>query len=193
MGRQVRVLGDDTVSSTQDTLVDTLESVALAELRPHPRNYQTHPDTQLASLMESLRTHGVYRNVVIARDGTILAGHGVIEAARRLGYTHLSVQRMDLDPEESAALQIVIGDNELARLALKDEQLLATLLTELAEQDPSSLLGTGYDETTLELLIQQQPSIDEATPPESFPAYDETIPIAYCCPQCGYEWSGRPA
>jgi ParB-like chromosome segregation protein Spo0J len=71
----------------------TPEDVALDDLKPHPRNYQQHPDDELAHIMESIKTHGFYRNVVIARDGTILAGHGVTQAARKLGYTHVPVIR----------------------------------------------------------------------------------------------------
>ena len=64
-----------------DDLTTTLELLPLAELRPHPRNDGTHPPDELAHLKASITTHGVYRNVVIAQDGTILAGHGVIQAA----------------------------------------------------------------------------------------------------------------
>ena len=61
-----------------EDLTTTLELLPLAELRPHPRNDGTHPPDEIAHLKASITTHGVYRNVVVAQDGTILAGHGVI-------------------------------------------------------------------------------------------------------------------
>ena len=136
-------------------LTQTLEVVPLDTLRPHPRNYRTHPATQLTHLRASLQQHGVYRNVVMARDGTLLAGHGVVEAARSLGLTTLPVQRLDLDPEDPRALQILVGDNALARLALDDEAALRGLLEELHAQDAGLLAGTGYDEALLAALTAE--------------------------------------
>jgi ParB family transcriptional regulator, chromosome partitioning protein len=171
-----------------DDLAHTLERVALADLRPHPRNYHEHPEAELAHLMHSLTTHGLYRNPVIARDGTILAGHGVVTAAQRVGYTHLSVKRLDLDPHEPRALQIVVGDNEIARLAITHEDQLAALLQDLCEDDPLALLGTGFDEKALEALVQQQ------TVPDFQPVgideqgrLDEKQPLE--CPACGHTWT----
>src|SRR5262245_29411635 len=92
-----------------DTL--PLEIVPLADLRPHPRNYQDHPDDQLAHLRSSLQTHGWYKNVVVADDNTILAGHGIIKAALQLGVTHAPVRRLPLTPDHPDALKLVVGDN----------------------------------------------------------------------------------
>jgi hypothetical protein len=48
------------------------EIVALSSLRPHPRNYREHPEDQIEHLMQSIRANGFYRNIVVARDGTII-------------------------------------------------------------------------------------------------------------------------
>jgi hypothetical protein len=178
------------VPAPADDLDTTLERVALADVRPHPRNYQTHPEQELAHLMHSLTTHGVYRNVVIAREGTLLAGHGVVEAARRLGYTHLSMKRLDIAPDSPRALQVLVGDNEIVRDAQRNEEALLVLLQELSQEDPTLLIGTGFDEATLDLLMQSQALTPEAVPPEEFPSYDENIPVEHTCPRCGYAWSG---
>lgn len=53
-----------------------IEHVDPKRLKPHPRNYRGHPDDQLAHIERSIRDNGVYRNVLVARDYTILAGHG---------------------------------------------------------------------------------------------------------------------
>lgn len=173
-----------------DDLDATLERVALADVRPHPRNYQQHPEDEIRHLMQSLSVHGVYRNVVIAREGTLLAGHGVVEAARRLGYTHLTMKRMDLDPHEPRALQIVVGDNEIARLALKQEDELVTLLQELSRDDPLALLGTGFDEATLAALAEHAGVITPDFQPvgvDEQGRLDEKQPIT--CPACGMEFT----
>lgn len=69
--------------ATTETALETPAPalVPLSELRPHPRNYRHHPERQLIHIAMSLHQNGFYRNVVAARDGTILAGHGVVLAA----------------------------------------------------------------------------------------------------------------
>ena len=131
----------------------TPETVSLAELRPHPRNYREHPDDQLEHLIESIREHGLYRNIAIARDGTILAGHGVAKAARKMGLETIPVLRLDLDPDDPRALKLLAGDNEIANLAEIDDRALTELLREVKEFDVDGLLGTGYDEQQLANLL----------------------------------------
>lgn len=123
------------------------EVLALDTLHPHPRNYQGHPDDELDHIMESLREHGFYRPIVIARDNTILALHGVWTAARKMGLTHGPVLRKDYAPDDPRALKLVIADNEIRHLADRDDRLLSEMLRELADLD--QLLGTGYDEMML--------------------------------------------
>lgn len=129
------------------------EMIDIALLKPHPRNYNGHPDDQLEHIAQSLRENSVYRNVVVARDNTILAGHGVIEAAKQVGFVQFPVRRVDLDPDEPRALKILAGDNEISHLSEKDDRLLSELLKEIMEQDETGLMGTGYDEMMLANLV----------------------------------------
>ena len=128
-------------------VIHPVEIVAISTLRPHERNYRSHPEDQRGHIEASLREHGVYRNVVIARDGTILAGHGVVEAATHAGVLEVPVVRLDVDPDDPAAIKVLVGDNELEHLAVVDDRLLAEHLKALADMDV--LFGTGYDEMML--------------------------------------------
>jgi hypothetical protein len=123
----------------------------LADLKPHPRNYKTHPPDQLAHIEASIREHGFYRNIVVARDGTILAGHGVVEASTKMGLTEVPVIRLDIGPDDPAALKVITGDNEIGRRAEVDDRALTELLKDIGEQD--DLLGTGFDEAMLANLL----------------------------------------
>ena len=58
---------------------------SVEDLTPHPQNYRDHPQDQIAHIVRSIEEHGFYRNVVVAKDNTILAGHGVVQAAQQLG------------------------------------------------------------------------------------------------------------
>ncbi|NLS78943.1 MAG: ParB N-terminal domain-containing protein [Chloroflexi bacterium] len=130
-----------------------VELAPLEALKPHPRNYRGHPDDQIAHIMASIQAHGVYRNVVIAQEGTILAGHGVVEACRRLGLNQVPVHRLPLAPDDPRALKVLAGDNEIEHLAEQDDRLLTELLREIKDQDAAGLLGTGYDEMMLANLV----------------------------------------
>lgn len=146
--------------------IHATELVALDALKPHPRNFREHPEAQRRHLIASLEAHGVYRNVVVARDGTLLAGHGVVEAAREAGLVELPVVRLDLDSDDPRALKIVAADNTLALFAVDDDRALAELLSEVRERDTlDGLLGTGYDDAGLAALIRIAESGGEPTRP----------------------------
>lgn len=162
-----------------DTLVVAL--TPLEDLKPHPRNYRVHPDAQIDHLVESLDEHGFYRNIVVARDGTILAGHGIVEAARRSGIDRVPVHRVDLDPDEPRALKLLAADNELARFAEIDDRQLSEILRDVRDQDIAGLLGTGYDDAMLaNLVMVTRPAseiadFDEAAEWVGMPEYDPTF------------------
>lgn len=145
------------------------EEVAIGDLRPHPRNYRRHPEDQLAHIEASIRSNGFYRNIVVARDGTILAGHGVVEAARRLGIERVPVVRLDVAPDDPRALRVLAGDNEIGKLAEVDDRALTEMLREIKEST-EGLLGTGVDaEKLLEMLVgvSSLTSLEDPGPEES--------------------------
>ena len=157
----------------------TIALVPLADLQPHPQNYRVHPPDQQEHLQQSIGEHGIYRNVVVARGGIILAGHGVVEAARALGYTHIPARQLDLDAEDPKALQVLIGDNAIAHLAEEDDRALTELLKSLHTLDPTALLGTGYDASMVAALAyvtrpaSEIADKDEAAHWVGMPSYEE--------------------
>jgi ParB-like chromosome segregation protein Spo0J len=122
-------------------------------LKHHPRNYQQHPELQLRHIIKSIETHGFYRNVVTAKDNTILAGHGVIEAALRMGITQVPVIKMDIDADDPRALKLLTGDNEIGNLAVVNDRMLTELLKEVMGTENLDLTGTGFDADQLSNLL----------------------------------------
>ena len=127
------------------------EIIPVVLLKPHPRNYKQHPDDQVAHIARSIQEHSFYRAVVVARDNTILAGHGVRLAAIKLGLEEIPVIRLDVDPAEPRALKILAGDNEIGRFAEINDRVLTDLLKEVSTAD--DLLGTGFDAQQLAALL----------------------------------------
>ena len=127
----------------------TTEPRDIAALTPHPRNYRRHPEHQLAILRESLRVHGQQKPVVITPDGTILAGHGLVEAARAEGWTEIACHVYDGSyPEAFLAI-----DNRSGDLAEDDEEALSQLLRDLDAQDQLSAAGWESDDLN-DLLLR---------------------------------------
>jgi hypothetical protein len=148
----------------KDAVQSFEENWALAELKPHPKNYRSHPQEQVDHIAASIGRYGIYRRVVVARDGTILAGHGIAEAARKLGLDQVPVFRLDIDPDSPAALKVMTADNELGRFAESDDRALTELLRQVKNEDELGLLGTGFDDQMLAgLLMVTRPTSEVAT------------------------------
>lgn len=125
------------------------EVIATEELLPHPQNYRNHPEDQLEHIIASLRKNGFYRSIVVARDNTILAGHGVHAAAIKMGLSTVPIVRINIAADHPNALKLVVGDNHISHLAEGDDRALADLLKRIKEESDDALLGTGFDDMML--------------------------------------------
>tara|TARA_R100000655_G_scaffold93664_1_gene134967 strand:- start:1761 stop:2795 length:1035 start_codon:yes stop_codon:yes gene_type:complete len=144
----------------QTTFLETkAQQVSLDKIKPHPRNYKSHPPEQLEHLKKSIEENGIYRNILVAEDYTILAGHGVVEAAVALGLTSVPILRINISPNDPKALKLLTADNEVSHLAESNMREMSEILKELLVED--DLLGTGYDKQKLENLLLVSRSKDE--------------------------------
>jgi ParB-like chromosome segregation protein Spo0J len=121
----------------------------LTDLVAHPDNYRSHPPEQIEHIKHSLQKLGQYKPVVVTPEMRILAGHGVVEAARELGWKTVTVHVFDGD--EPLQRLLMIADNEIQTGAMDDERALTELLREL--NTDIGLDGTGYDEQMLAALV----------------------------------------
>jgi ParB-like chromosome segregation protein Spo0J len=139
-----------------------LELVPIEKLQPYPGNYRKHPPEQLAHLVASLQQYGWARNVVVSSDGVILAGHGIVEAARQTGLHEVPVHRLEYASDDPRAAKFLVLDNEVSRLAEDDNDQLAALLSDIQQTD--DLGGTGYSDEELDRLIEQIEGLSDAQP-----------------------------
>ena len=133
--------------------------VALDTLTPHKRNYNRHGDAQLADLRESLRQFGQVRSVVVQADKsgkryTIVAGHGIAEAARAEGYTELRADVIPHSWSDARVLAYLAADNELARHGDPDQEQLAAIVRDVmaAEGDALARLAAG-EQAALDAIL----------------------------------------
>jgi len=165
----------------------TIEFRDPRSLRPNPENYRTHPPEQIADIARSMRDLGQFKNVVVMPEGTILAGHGVVQAAVDMGWEQIAVHVFD--GSEAKARLLMVADNELWREAEDDERILASLLKGV-QADFGDLAGTGWSEAELDEKLAE---LAEEEPPEDFPEYDENLDVSGIrmveCPECGHEFA----
>ena len=72
-------------------LVENVERWPLDRLVPHARNARTHSEDQIAQIAGSIAEFGFVNPVLVGDDGVIVAGHGCVLAARKLGLAEAPV------------------------------------------------------------------------------------------------------
>jgi ParB-like chromosome segregation protein Spo0J len=140
--------------------------IKLADLAPHPSNYRTHPESQIQDLMASLLRFGQVKSIVIQEGPHPLcvAGHGIVEAARRLNYSELRADVIPADWSPADVKGYLIADNQHAANAIDDEAILANLLQEQHDLG-LDLAAIGADNDLLHDMLAKlnPPTLDELT------------------------------
>ena len=131
-----------------------IEYESVEALIPYVANSRTHSDAQVAQIAASIKEFGWTNPILIDDENTIIAGHGRLLAARKLGMADVPVIRIDhLTKAQQRAL--VIADNKLALNAGWDDDLLKLELKELDDLK-FDLTLTGFDLEELTRLFDEQ-------------------------------------
>jgi hypothetical protein len=125
-----------------------IESWPLSKLTPYDRNARTHPREQIEQLRQSIKTFGFVQPILVREDGTIIAGHGRLEAARKekLKTVRVIVAR-GWSEDQCRAFTLI--DNRIALNSGWDEDLYRSELSELALVGEFDLAALGFDESEL--------------------------------------------
>jgi len=115
---------------------DRVERRSVNDLIPYARNARTHSDEQVAQIAASIREWGWTTPVLVDESGGIIAGHGRVMAARKLGITEVPVM-VAVGWSEQQKRAYVLADNQLALNAGWDAEMLKVELTDLN--------GAGFD------------------------------------------------
>jgi len=118
----------------------------VADLIPYARNSRTHSDAQVAQIAASIREFGWTNPVLLDGDNGIIAGHGRIMAAQKLGETQVPTIELG-HMSETQKRAYIIADNKLALNAGWNEQMLVLEIQDLKDVNYDlGLMGFSFDE-----------------------------------------------
>ena len=145
---------------------DKIERRSVDALIPYARNARTHSDEQVAQIAASIKEWGWTTPVLIDEDGEIIAGHGRVMAARKLGIEE--VPTMTATGWSKAQKQAyVLADNQLPQNAGWDMDLLKVEMQDLSgEGFDLSLIGFGDDMLANMLVDETEGLTDEDAVPD---------------------------
>lgn len=121
------------------------------DLIPYARNSRTHSKDQVAQIAASIREFGWTNPILVDGDGTIIAGHGRVMAARKLGEKEVPCIELG-HLTEAQKRAYVIADNQLALNAGWDAEMLKVEIAELVDAD-FDLGLLGFDDAMLAGLM----------------------------------------
>jgi DNA modification methylase len=132
-------------------LADRIELWSIDRLRPYERNPRTHSDAQVDQIAASMVEFGWTNPILIDENAGILAGHGRLLAARKLGLAEVPVIRF-AHLSEAQKRACILADNQIALQAGWDDALLAEELAWLRDER-FDLDLIGFDASELERLL----------------------------------------
>jgi DNA modification methylase len=150
-----------------------IERWPTAKLIAYARNARIHSAEQVAQIAASIVEFGFTNPILAGSDGVIVAGHGRLAAAQKLGLESVPVVVLDhLTPTQRRAL--IIADNRIAESAGWDDAMLRIELQSLQE-DGFNLDITGFDADALaEIMAGEETTADGNTDDDSVPEVSAT-------------------
>lgn len=146
---------------------ETIEQVTIEKLIPYAKNSRTHSDAQIAQIAASIKEFGFVNPVLIDEQDGIIAGHGRVMAARKLGINEVPCIRL-AHLTENQKRAYVIADNKLALNAGWDEEMLKLEIKDLEASDfDISLLG--FDAEELENIMDEPETTEGLTEDDEVP------------------------
>lgn len=136
-----------------------IKQINIESLIPYARNSRTHSDDQIAQIAASIKEFGFTNPVLIDKENGIIAGHGRVLAARKLGLEEVPcIELSHLSDTQKRAY--IIADNKLALNSGWDEDMLRIELEELKLDDFDVDL-LGFDEGEIGGILREVEELDE--------------------------------
>jgi ParB-like chromosome segregation protein Spo0J len=137
-----------------------VKNIPVALLKPYANNARTHSASQVEQLAKSIQQFGFNNPILVQEDLTVIAGHGRLAAAQKLGMTDVpTITLKHLTQEQVRAY--VLADNKLALNAGWDNELLKAELLAIQEAGEIDLSLIGFDENDLKYLITDVGDVEQ--------------------------------
>ena len=154
------------------------------ELKPYENNSRTHDESQIKQICESIKEYGWTNPVLIDEKGMIIAGHGRVLGAQKLGIKEVPCIVLS-GLTEAQKKAYVIADNKMALNAGWDFNLLSLELENLKELD-FDLELTGFSADEIDGLLSTNEDIENNDYEEQ--DLKENNTQLHKCPECGCEF-----
>ncbi len=128
-----------------------IEEVDISSIVPSPNNMRKHGEENIASIMASLSEFGQQKPIVVGEEDKVLAGHGTLEAAKRLGWEKIFIVRSEL--KDAKSLLYMVADNRTTDLSEWDEEMLVAAFCDAQKQRGVDLTLSGFDAGHIEKLV----------------------------------------
>lgn len=150
----------------------------VSDLIPYINNARTHSETQVAQIAASIKEFGFNNPILLDGENGVIAGHGRIEAAKKLGLDVVpTIELEHLSPAQRKAY--IIADNKLALNAGWDEDILKLEIETLTESELDiELLGFNEQELSAIMLEVEQGETDPYAEWDGMPEFDGSTPWA---------------
>jgi DNA modification methylase len=135
-------------------------------LIPYARNARTHDDAQIAQIAGSIKEFGFNNPILIDKDNGIIAGHGRVMAARKLGLTEVPTILLD-HLSETQRKAYILADNRIAINSTWDNEMLSLELSDIKDDISLAMLGFNVDE--LDALLNPTELTDGLTDEDAVP------------------------
>jgi DNA modification methylase len=147
-------------------------------LKPHPKNPRVHKDKQVGQIAQSIKAFGFNVPILVDHRHHVVAGHGRLLAARKLGWDTVPVIKLN-HLTESQYSAFLIADNRLTENSSWDERLLGEQLKVLSELELDfDLEVTGFEIAEIDVLIDGMETINEPDPDDRLPAIETSAVTA---------------
>jgi DNA modification methylase len=150
--------------------------VSTAALIADPANARTHSEEQVGKIVRSIERFGFNNPILVDQSGQVIAGHGRLRAAQRLGMQNVPSIRLD-HMTSAQRKAYALADNRLAELAGWDKEILAIELQGLLEIDRDfEITDIGFEMAEIDIILDEVRPSDEDNACEEPPAEPENVP-----------------
>lgn len=161
--------------------MEQIEQLAIETLTPYKNNARVHSKKQIEQIAESIKAFGFNNTVLIDKKNNIIAGHGRVEAAKKLNMQKVPTIKIEhLSEKEKKAY--ILADNKLAEMSYWNYDILESELSEIQELN-FDIKTIGFEPIELKHLEKNKEKVGAKE--IDLDAFKE---FKHICPKCSFQF-----